>query len=47
MMCKHSKSLSDVGWCQIATMYCTFTQESRCKHKTEKATELRESEVSE
>ena len=35
MKCKHSKALSDAGFCKIASRYCTYTQETTCKQKSE------------
>ena len=32
MACKHKKRLWENGWCNVACRYCTFTQESTCKH---------------
>lgn len=32
MACKYKSRVCDNGWCNIACMYCTFTQERNCEH---------------
>ena len=32
MACKYKSRVWDNGWCNIACMYCTFTQEINCEH---------------
>lgn len=32
MACKHKTKVWDNGWCNVACMYCTLTQEISCKH---------------
>lgn len=32
MACKYKSRVWDNGWCNIACMYCTFTQERNCEH---------------
>ena len=33
MACKYKSRVLDNGWCKVACMYCTFTQEKNCEHK--------------
>ena len=30
--CKYKSRVWDNGWCNVACMYCTLTQERNCKH---------------
>lgn len=32
MACKYKSRVWDNGWCNVACMYCTLTQESDCEH---------------
>ena len=32
MACKYKSKLCFSGWCDVACMYCTFTQERNCEH---------------
>ena len=32
MACKYKSKLCVSGWCDVACMYCTFTQERNCEH---------------
>lgn len=32
MACKYKSRVLDNGWCKVACMYCTLTQEMNCKH---------------
>ena len=32
MACKYKSRVWDNGWCNVACMYCTLTQEMNCKH---------------
>lgn len=32
MACKYKSRVWDNGWCNVACMYCTLTQETNCKH---------------
>ena len=32
MACKYKSKLCFGGWCDVACMYCTFTQEKNCEH---------------
>ena len=32
MACKYKSKLCFSGWCDVACMYCTFTQEKNCEH---------------
>ena len=32
MACKYKHKVWDNGWCNVACMYCTLTQESDCEH---------------
>lgn len=32
MACQYKSRVWDNGWCNVACSYCTFTQESTCKH---------------
>ena len=35
MACKHKSRVWDNGWCNVACMYCTLTQERNCEHNKE------------
>ena len=35
MACKHKSRVWDNGWCGVACMYCTLTQERNCEHNKE------------
>ena len=32
MACKYKRRVWDNGWCKVACMYCTLTQEMNCKY---------------